>query len=227
VRLIIDIARLGNKYFDETQPWLEVKQNKEKAAETLYICAELLRKISIVFSPILPRKMKELRIMMNLPNNTFWDDLAKSFSEINLANIKPLFNKISDKEIEKQEKLLVQRVKKKERKIKHKDEITSDDFAKVEIRVAKIIKAENIKKSNKLTRLIVDLGKEKRQLVAGIAKHYSPDELVDKKVVILVNLNKIKLMGIESNGMILAANTDDDISLLTIDKDIPLGTQIS
>ncbi|MEA2103901.1 MAG: methionine--tRNA ligase [Candidatus Cloacimonadota bacterium] len=226
-KLCLDIARLGNKYFDETKPWEKIKKDKNQAAETLYVCSELLRKISIVLSPILPRKMQELHKMMNLPVEDLWDKYNDGFEKIHIDKIQPLFAKIDDQDIEKQEKLLAQKIQDRKKKMDHKEEITYEDFSKMEIRVATIISANRIKRSNKLTKLILDLGEEKRQIVAGISKDYSDEELIGKKIALLVNLKKIKLMGVESNGMLLAANTEDECSLLILDKDIPAGSVIS
>jgi len=105
--------------------------------------------------------------------------------------------------------------------------ISFEDFLKIDIRVGKVISAERVKNSVKLVKLIVDLGLEKRQLVAGIAGYYSPEELIGKNIVVLANLKPKKIMGIESQGMLLAAVVDNKPVLLTTDKDVPPGTKVS
>jgi methionyl-tRNA synthetase len=105
------------------------------------------------------------------------------------------------------------------------DLISIDDFAKIELRVAQILEAEEVPKSKKLLKLIVDIGDEKRQVVAGIKGHYEPEELVGKKIVLVCNLKPAKLCGVESQGMILAAG-DEVVALLTPDKDVPVGSKI-
>jgi methionine--tRNA ligase beta chain len=104
--------------------------------------------------------------------------------------------------------------------------ISFKDFQKIELKVAKIIEAEKIEKSEKLLKLIVDLGDEKRQLVAGIAKYYRPEDLIGKEIVVVANLEPKKLMGIESQGMLLAANVDGKPVILIPEKEVPPGTKI-
>ena len=106
------------------------------------------------------------------------------------------------------------------------DVVTIEDFAKVKLRIGKIISAENVPGSKKLLKLVVDIGDEKRQVVAGIAVYYRPEEIVGKSVVIVANLKPAKLMGIESQGMILAASKGDTLSLISPDKDIPSGAVV-
>ena len=106
-------------------------------------------------------------------------------------------------------------------------QVSIDDFAKLDLRVAKVISCEKVKKSSKLLKLQLDIGIETRQVVSGIAKYYTPDELVGKKVIMIANLKPAKLMGIESQGMILAASNENQLVLATIDKDIPVGTKLS
>ena len=222
----MDIARLGNKYFDETQPWKTVKEDKTKAAETLYVCAELLRKISIVFAPIIPKSMQRLRKMLNLPEKSTWKELENSLTETQLGKIEPLFRKITDEEIETQIKLL-QNSEKKEEKISHKTEIEYDDFDKLELRIVKIISAEIIPKSSKLLKLKIKMQSEEREIVAGIKQSYKPEELVGKKVALLANLKPRKVMGILSQGMILSAEDNGKLAVLVPDRDVRDGSEIS
>jgi len=104
--------------------------------------------------------------------------------------------------------------------------IKIDDFGKVELRVAEVMAAEPVPKSKKLLKLTVSLGAEQRTLVAGIAEHYAPADLVGKKVVVVANLEPAKLMGVESNGMVLAASADGKLAVLTLDRDLPPGSKV-
>jgi len=226
-KLAMDLARLGNKYFDETHPWKTVKTDKSEAAETLYVCSELLRKISIVFSPIMPTSMKKLRKMLSLPEKVSWQDLQKTISEIQLGKIEPLFHKITDEEIEIQTELLESSTTENEEKIEHKPEISYDDFAKLELRIVKVISADYIPKSNKLLKLKVKIENEEREIVAGIKQSYKPEELVGKRITLLVNLKPRKVMGVVSNGMVLSAEDNGKLAVLVPDREVRDGSEIS
>jgi len=225
VKLIMDIARSGNKYFDETAPWKAVKEKKEKAAETLYVCVELLRIISIILSPVLPKAMKKLRAMLNVNTPLTWNEIENPLQKTTLGTIEPLFRKITDKEVKEQNELLEKQVGIAPA-LEHKSEIEYDDFAKIELRVVKVISAETIPKAKKLLKLKVDCAGEIRQIVAGISQYYKPEDLVGKQVVMLMNLKPIKLMGLESQGMILAANSKEGIAVVVPEKDVPEGSEV-
>jgi methionyl-tRNA synthetase len=229
VRLIVDMGRLGNRYFDENRPWKAVKQDKDSAAETLYICSELLRRISIVFSPVLPKKMKMLRQMLNLKTDFTIKDLSNQLGDIQIGEISPLFPKIDDKKVRKQlDKLAVaaQQANPKPQ-IEHKPQVEFADFEKLEIRVVKVIEAEKIKKSNKLLKLKIDIGGEERTVVSGISKFYKPEDIMGKKVAMVLNVKPRKIMGINSEAMILAAKTDDKMKIVVPEGDIDSGSEIS
>lgn len=226
VKSIIDVARWGNKYFDETKPWKEIKKNKRKANETLYICTELLSAISIALYPILPNKMLKLRKMLNLSAKFHWKNIWINQRRFTIGKVEPLFKKIEDAEIKKQLELL-KATQKGEEKMEHKPEITFEDFEKLEMKVVKILEAENIPKSNKLLKLKVDIGGEKRSVVAGISESYEPEELIGKKVAMLINLKPRTVMGVESQAMILAAEDDGNYSVLIPHKNVKEGSEIS
>ncbi|MBN2017913.1 MAG: methionine--tRNA ligase [Candidatus Cloacimonetes bacterium] len=225
VKLILDIARSGNKFFDETSPWKAVKENKQQAAETLYVCTELLRIISIILSPVLPKSMRELRTMLNLDQPLKWDSVNTPLIKTKLGEIQRLFRKITDKEVKHQNELL-EIQSGSAPVLKHKPEIEYDDFAKIELRVVKVIAAESIPKANKLLKLQVECAGEKRQVVAGLSQYYKPEDLVGKQIVLLMNLKPRNLMGLESNGMILAANSEDGVALVVPDKKVPEGSDV-
>ena len=164
---------------------------------------------------------------MNLPINFKWDDIEQIPKNFEIGEVSPLFKKIEDAEIEKQLELLKATQTVEEKTMQHKKEIEFEDFDKLEIRVVKIIEAENIPKSNKLIKLRIKLGNEERTIVAGIKESYEPEELIGKKVAMLLNLKPRKLMGIESQGMILAAEDDGKYSIIIPQRDVKEGSEIS
>ncbi len=231
VKTIMDIARIGNRYFDERQPWKVVKTDKAPVAETLYVCAEIIRKITVVMTPILPNFMSKLRAIMQIDSVPVWEELSADAYPIQLGDVQQVFYKVEDKQIEEQLKLLQENAKAnkevEEEKPEIKPEIDFEDFMKLDLRVAKILSAEKVKKTDKLLHVKVSLGSEERELVAGLAKAYSPEELVGKKVVMLLNLKPRKIRGVLSQGMILAAADGDTLSVLHPNKDVKEGSVIS
>jgi len=225
-RLILDIARLGNRFFDENKPWAQIKENREAVNETLYVSTNLLAKISVAFFPILPKSMLRLRQMMGLPENFNFQEAYKLTEDISLQDTKPLFRKIEDKEIEAQlAKLHSQKRNPDGERAEFnpgnveplKELISYEDFAKLDLRLAKVLAAERIANTDKLLKLEVDIGSEKRELVAGIAVDYEPQKLIGKTVLMLVNLMPRKIKGIESQGMILAAKVNGKLRVLVPD----------
>jgi methionyl-tRNA synthetase len=225
VKTTMDIARLGNKFFDETKPWFSIKENPSDAEETLFVCCEMLRKISVLLTPVIPKSMGKLYANLGCAEEMNWELIKKNIMEYTISETAPLFQKISDEEVANQNSLFAQPIK--EPIIEHKDIIEYDDFAKLEMRIAKVLHAEKIKKSKKLLKVSVEIGGEKRTVVAGIAEHYEPENIIGKKVVILVNLLPRKVMGIESQGMILAASDGEILSIVTPEKDVPTGSVVS
>ncbi len=230
VRTAMDIARLGNKYFDETEPWKSVKTEPAQAMETMYVCAEILRIVSIVYTPVLPVKMAQLRAMFGFEACKSWNELDTPEAKYAIREIETLFPKIEDERIEEQIQHLIANSKPAEDPkpaIEHKDEIEFEDFTKLEIRLVKILHAEKIKKANKLLKVRVRIQDEERDLVAGIAKSYEPEELIGKTVAMLLNLKPRKIMGHMSQGMILAAEYNGKHSVMVPDKDFPDGCGIA
>jgi methionyl-tRNA synthetase len=227
---IIELARLGNRYFDERKPWKMIKEDKEGTSETLFVCYQILEIISVLFSPILPRTMKTMRNYMGLNDEFDWESQCKEINDtIQIGKFRPLFRKIEDKEIEDQIVKLTSNIKSSKKvKIAHKDNIDFEDFEKIELRLVKIIAAEKIKKSKKLLKIIVDLNGEKKTVLSGISQFYKPKDLIGKKVVMLMNLKSKKMMGEISQGMILAVTNNDKLSLLIADNnEIEAGSTIS
>ncbi|MBN1327244.1 MAG: methionine--tRNA ligase [Candidatus Cloacimonetes bacterium] len=226
IGLIIDIARFGNKYFDETKPWVTVKTDVIKAKETLYNCMNLLRIISITLFPVIPGSMRRLRKMMNLNVEFSLKDISVTEDYFQIGETEPLFSKVEDNLIEN-EIVKLKSASIDQSGLEHKAEISYDDFSKMEFRVVKILKADKIPKSGKLLKLTVDLGGEIRTVVAGIAKSYSPESMIGKQVAMLINLQPRNVMGIESQAMILAAHHGESLSVLVPDNEVPAGSEIS
>jgi methionyl-tRNA synthetase len=227
----MNLARIGNKYFTEMEPWRTRKEDPESCANTLHVCLQITAALSILFDPILPNKMAELRDELKIEDNPLWKDVTDTIltsgSSIQKGAI--LFDKIEDEQVEEQLEKLRDRSMKQNEKTDFeplKDEIQFDDVMKVDIRAGKIIGASHIENANKLLKLTVDLGFEKRTIVAGISNDYKPDEIVGQKVCVVANLAPKALMGIESNGMILMAEEEDG-SFKFVETDASPGSQIS
>lgn len=226
----VEISRLGNKYFDETQPWKAIKTDKEKANESLFVCAELLRFSSILFSPIIPGSCKKLRKLLSLSAEINWENLQEEINNYSIGEIAPLFRKIEDTEIEKQLEILKAASKAAEKPefLEHKPLISYDDFMKMEFRIVKVLEAEKIAKSKKLFKLKVDVGNsEERSVVAGISQFYEPADVIGKKVLMLINLQPRKVLGVESQAMILAAHDNEELTILVPEKDAKEGSEVS
>ncbi|HNY45261.1 MAG TPA: methionine--tRNA ligase [Bacteroidales bacterium] len=214
----MQISRIGNKYLADTEPWKLIKTDSERVKTIMYYSLQLCA-ISVVLGEIfLPFSMEKLRNMLNM-EKTDWEDvlkfdLLKPEHKINQAEL--LFEIIDDLKIEEQLNKLAKTKEMNESSAKtvspQKEEITYDDFVKQDIRVATILEAEKVPKADKLLKLLVDTGIDKRTIVSGIAEYYKPEEIIGKQVCVLVNLAPRKLRGIESAGMILMA-TDKDGSL--------------
>ena len=205
------VTKLANKYFNDQEPWKAVKEDKQKAANCLYLSNQMCKALAVLLKPYIPRSADKICEILNIPQDNSWDD-AKVFletgHEINKA--KPLFKKIEDEVIEAQKEKLYKNLESQEKEVEevdHMDLITIDEFAKVEIRIGQIKECEKIKKSNKLLKTQIDIGDKTIQVIAGLGKRYAPEDLIGKKVPVVVNLQPAKLMGEESQGMIMATES--------------------
>ncbi|MDB2107444.1 methionine--tRNA ligase [Clostridium paraputrificum] len=230
---IFNLIGRANKYIDETTPWILAKHEdkKERLGTVLYNLAESLRFSSVLLSAFLPDTAKKINEQLNT-TVVEWSTLSSFDGTVAGTKVhkgENLFPRI-DIEAKLAELEAIQAAQKKEvkREIQPiKEEITIEDFAKLDLRVVKVLACEPIKGAKKLLKLKVDLGGEERQVVSGIAKYYKPEELVGKYVVLVANLKPVKLRGELSQGMILAASTDDD-SLLTLVNpgELPTGSVV-
>ncbi|WNF37093.1 methionine--tRNA ligase [Bacillaceae bacterium IKA-2] len=227
-----------NKYIDETQPWLLAKaeENRSELGSVLYHLSESLRYVSILIQPFMTSAPKKIWNQLAISESkTSWSSM-ESFgglqSGVKVAKGEPIFPRLDVPEevaeIIKMMEASAPKQPEKEAIIEAPDvaEIMIEDFMTVDMRVAEIIKAEPIKKANKLLKIQLDLGYEKRQVVSGIAEYYKPEELVGKKVICVTNLKPIKLRGELSQGMILAAKHGGKLTLATIEQSLPNGSQV-
>lgn len=231
---LMNLARLGNKYLTENEPWKTIKTDPERTATVLNISLQICANLALLSEPFLPFTAEKLREMLN-QDKAFWyqagnSELLEEGKQINPAQL--LFEQIDDKQIEAQLEKLQQTKKANELATAtvepQKANIEYDDFAKMDIRVGTILAAEKVAKTKKLLKLTIDTGIDKRTIVSGIAEYYSPEEIIGKQVSVLVNLAPKALKGIESQGMILMAeNLDGSLSFISPEKPIRNGGTIS
>ncbi len=208
---LMNIARAGNKYMAETEPWKLIKQNPEQTAYVIKNCLDLCLKLAIVAEPLLPATSKRIKEQLNVANTEYAFSIDATLERGHTINkAAHLFKNIDDKEIEKQlEKLEANKQENTAATTttvaSAKPEIVFDDFAKMDIRIGTILEAGRVPKTDKLMKLLVDTGVDKRTVVSGIAQHFEAADIVGKQVSILINLAPRKLKGIESQGMILMA----------------------
>ncbi|WP_445722198.1 methionine--tRNA ligase [Flavobacterium sp.] len=212
---VMNVARLGNKYLADEEPWKMVKENPERVKTQMYVALQIATALSVLCEPFLPFTSTKLKSILKLTDSELnWNDISKktdlipSNHQIGQAEI--LFAQIDDAEIQKQmDKLEATKTANKIENTKaepQKEIATFDDFTKLDIRVGTILEAEKMPKANKLLVLKVDTGIDVRTIVSGIAEHFSPEEVVGKRVTVLVNLAPRALRGVESAGMILMTN---------------------
>ena len=232
---IMLLSKLGNQYFQECQPWAKIKSDndsvKKEASVCMNLCANLARKIAILVEPFIPETSNKIFRMLNLEPQS-WEKLDDKFNISNTEISSPeiLFTKLEDDDIKEWKRIYSgnqkSRLDKKEKEKVHKDDIPrTEGFSSLNLKVAKIMSAEEHPNADKLVVLQIDLGEEKRQLVAGLRGYYTLDELVDKKIVIVSNLKPAKLRGKESQGMLLAADDGNNVKLLEPKESLP-GSQV-
>ena len=212
-----------NRYVDTTQPWALAKKPEQKASldAVLYDLGESLRCLGIVLSPFLPDAAAKIHAALGQTGepklaDAEWGRLAAGTPVQKLSGLFPRVDDRKDAGAGAEKKVAGEPAR-----------ITIDDFGRVDLRVAEVVAAEAVPKSKKLLKLTVSLGEERRTVVAGIAEHYQPEQLVGKKVVVVANLASATLMGIESQGMVLAGSAGDGLGLLILDRDLPPGAKVS
>ncbi len=221
----------ANKYIDQTMPWILAKDEskKDRLATVIYNLADCIRIISVLISSFMPNTPALIwaQLGMDHGQGTDWEDI-KQFGKLP-TGIKVRKGEIIFPRIEQDRPQQNRNTKEKEENTMEDNMITIDDFAKIDLRVARVLECQKVEKSNKLLKLKIEVGQETRQVVSGISKFYNPEELVGKLVVVVANLKPAKLMGIESQGMILAASTpgDEELAVLALDREIPAGSKIT
>ena len=226
------LARLGNKYLADTEPWKVIKTDEARVKTILHVCLQIAADLSTLTEPFLPFSAAKLVGFLNI-EPVAWakmgDGVLPAGHVLNEAGL--LFEKIDDEQIQKQIDRLLATKKANEianaKVAPAKSNVTFEEFAKMDIRAGRIVAAEKVAKTKKLMKLTVDTGIDTRTVVSGIAEYYTPEEVVGQQVSILVNLEPKQLKGIESQGMILMAeNADGSLAFVRPDKDIKPGSEI-
>jgi methionyl-tRNA synthetase len=247
-KLLMDLARDANKYFNDEQPWRTLKSDRSRCATTMNICLRVCKALAVLMSPTLPFTAERLIKMLNLlgekkPINWLQTPAEPFNANHKLGEPEILFTKIEDEHIAPELKKLEEALRTMNPETTpapatpmaeattaagaQKPLISYATFQQMDFRVADVLSAEKVEKADKLLRLKIRVGAEERQLVAGIAKHYAPEALVGKQVVIVANLEPAKIRGLESQGMILAASTDDGaLSIITPEREIASGAVV-
>lgn len=230
----MNLARAANKYFNDQEPWKTVKTDREACATAIHHCLQAVRTLGILFEPVVPRIAGAIRAMVKaeMPGPGSWDSAGKPALKTGHSLAKPeiLVSKIEDAQIRSMMRDLGLEPgppSLQAHKAQQGTMITIDDFKKIDLRLAKVVGAEKIQKSEKLLKLKIQIGEEQRQIIAGIAKTYEPERLIGKLVVVVANLQPAKLMGEESQGMLLAANDSEGrLSIVTIEDELPTGSVV-
>lgn len=230
------VIRRANKYIDETTPWILAKEEstKDELATVLYNLVETLRIVGVMLNPMLHETSQKIFAQLNTESDLQLYESAQSFGGARpgtpIKKGENLFPRIDiDVETEYLEELFSPKTEvSNEVELKHKPEISYDEFSKLELRVAEIIECKKHENADKLLVFKLKMGSEERQIVSGIAKFYNPDDLVGKKVIIVANLKPVKIRGLMSEGMILSAATEDDSQLEVLSvQNIPSGSEVS
>lgn len=233
-RLLMDVVRFANKYFNDQEPWKTRKENPDKCAATLNLCTQTAYSLAILMNPLLPFTSAKIWKMLHLegiPEDAGWEKVGNLDLKEGHPVGKPeiLFNKIPDEVIAAETERMIKMSEQGEQKEEMEQEelISFEEFQKVKLKTAEVLTAERIKGTDKLLRLEIEVGPEKRQLVAGVAQHYTPEEMVGKTIIIVSNLKPAKIRGVESRGMLLAALDDERLVLITTDKEANSGKPVS
>ncbi|MGD0589931.1 MAG: methionine--tRNA ligase [Bacteroidota bacterium] len=229
----MNLSRAANKYFNDSEPWKTLKSNPERCSTTLHVAIQIVRSLAILLEPVVPATSQKIWKLLNIDipmGEDGWDSASefriKEGHQLNKPEI--LITKIEDKQIDEIVKFLEGGDKPEAVPIiPLKPTITIDDFKKVDLRVGRVIEAEKVPKSEKLIKLQVEIGNERRQVVAGIAQQYKPEDLIGKLIVVVANLQPAKLMGQESQGMLLAAsNESGTLTLVGVQSEISTGSTV-
>ena len=231
---VISLARRSNKYIDETAPWALAKDeaNSDRLKTVLYNLVEAIRFLGVLIAPFMPETSEKILNQINAKCRDY-DSIATFVqdNEITVGEATPLFARLDEqKKLEEVANDIfkpVEETREEEPEEEKVPEISIDDFAKVQLKIGKVLECKPVEGAKKLLVSQIKIGNEVRQIVSGIASHYSPDDMVGKKVVVVTNLKPAKLRGVLSEGMILATMDGDTLSLLAPDKDVADGSSVS
>ncbi|OAD46362.1 methionine--tRNA ligase [Polaribacter atrinae] len=233
---LMNLARLGNKYLADEEPWKVIKVDAERVQTIMYVALQISAALAVVSKPFLPFTSDKLKGILNIDDKLSWNDITEkeillpAAHQINKAEL--LFSKIEDKTIDAQiEKLEATKIaNEQENKVvePQKETIEFDDFTKLDIRIGTILEAEKVAKTKKLLKLKVDVGIDTRTIVSGIAESFKPEDIIGQQVSVLVNLAPRKIRGVESQGMILMTDTPDGkLAFVEPTKEVKNGQQVS
>jgi methionyl-tRNA synthetase len=233
---LMNLARLGNKYLADEEPWKVIKLDENRVQTIMYVALQISAALAVVSEPFLPFTSIKLKNILNIDTNLSWQNVTNNAillpetHQINKAEL--LFSKIEDNAIEAQiEKLQATKIaNEQENKVitPQKETIEFEDFTKLDIRVGTILEAEKVAKTKKLLKLKVDVGIDIRTIVSGIAESFSPENIIGQQVSVLVNLAPRKIRGVESQGMILMTDTPDGkLAFVAPEKAVKNGQEVS
>ena len=235
---LMNVARVGNKYLADAEPWKLIKSDPERTATIMYIALQIASALAVLSEPFLPftsKKLKQSLGLDSLPSQLNWAQIAEASTYLPqghiIAQSPLLFRKIEDEEMELQRNKLAQtKMNNQSMEDTHnpqKELVNFDDFTKMDLRVGTIMSAEKMPKANKLLVLKVDVGVDQRTIVSGIAEHFSPEEIIGKQVCVLLNLAPRAIRGTESQGMILMAeDADGTLCFVSPEQSIKPGSTI-
>ncbi len=213
---VTKLARKGNRYISDEEPW----KNKERQKEVIYVSLQITKALSLLLEPFIPETADKIKKFLDIDTNNLQGALERITPGKEINDFEPLFKKISEEETEEHEE------KYSEEGGEEMGKISYSDFKELDIRTGKIIEAEELSGSDNLYKMKVDIGEEVRTSVAGLKKYYSKEELENKEVVVLTNLEPAEIMGVKSEAMILAAVEGEKVSMLMPDKKVKTGSKV-
>ncbi|HAY57394.1 MAG TPA: methionine--tRNA ligase subunit beta, partial [Flavobacteriales bacterium] len=229
----MNVARLGNKYLTEQEPWKLQKTDPARTATIMHLTCQVVGNCAVLLEPFLPQTAAKIAAAFGV-SDARWNDASTDLVSAGtvLGDLPILFTKIDDDTVAAQVAKLGQKGDASDSSTRDlmpaKDEITFDDFTKLDLRVGTVLECEKVPKADKLLKLTVDTGLDTRTVVSGIAEHFAPEDVVGRQVTLLINLAPRKLRGIESQGMVLMASTDDgDLRFVTPEEGVLPGNVIS
>ncbi len=227
VDAVMSLAAFGNTYMQGNAPWKLVKTDRAAAAKVIKNSIQLIKALALMIEPVMPAKAQECWVMLGYTNAIAVHPISDATQPVPARTVpvpKPLFTRMEEDQIKELDTLLQKRVKEAEKKSERIPMVSFEEFQKLDIRTGRVLSCELVPGSNKLLKLQVDIGSEQRQIVAGMQQFYKPEDLVGRDVVVVINLAPVKIFGVESNAMILAAG--DTASILVPLKPVEPGTKI-